>query len=103
MSRTPLASQRELQDFLHQYPQWFVQDGRLHREYQFSGFVQAFGFMTRAALLAEAMNHHPDWSNSYNRVRIDLITHASGGITRLDMELAGKMEALAVCGSGVDC
>lgn len=92
---TPLASQHELQEFLHQNPQWLVQDGKLYREYQFASFVQAFGFMARVAQLAEAMNHHPDWSNSYNRVKVELITHTSGGITRLDMELALKMDEIS--------
>lgn len=94
MTHTSLVNQHELQEFLHQNPQWLVQDGKLHREYQFASFVQAFGFMTQVALLAEAMNHHPDWSNSYNRVKVELITHTAGGITRLDIELAGRMEEL---------
>ena len=95
MPRIPLCNQHELQEFLHQNPQWLVQDGKLHREYQFASFVQAFGFMAQVAQLAEAMNHHPDWSNSYNRVKVELITHTSGGITRLDMELALKMDEIS--------
>lgn len=94
MARSSLVNQHELQEFLHQNPQWLGQDGKLHREYQFASFVQAFSFMTQVALLAEAMNHHPDWSNSYNRVKVDLITDTTGGITRLDIELAGRMEEL---------
>lgn len=74
---------------------WAVRDGKLHREYRFGNFVEAFGFMTRVALLAEAANHHPDWSNVYNRVVIDLVTHEAGGITRRDLELAAKIEEQA--------
>ncbi|MCS6915618.1 MAG: 4a-hydroxytetrahydrobiopterin dehydratase [Myxococcales bacterium] len=74
---------------------WTVQNGKLHREYQFGNFIEAFGFMTRVALLAEGANHHPDWSNVYNRVVIDLVTHEAGGITRRDLELAAKIEEQA--------
>jgi 4a-hydroxytetrahydrobiopterin dehydratase len=74
---------------------WRIEDGKLHRGYRFADFVTAFGFMTSAALVAEAMNHHPEWSNVYATVRVDLTTHDAGGITALDFELATKMEALA--------
>lgn len=74
---------------------WSFKNGKLHREYQFTDFVAAFGFMTSAALCAEAMNHHPDWSNVYNKVKIDLNTHDAGGVTALDFTLATKMEALS--------
>ena len=73
---------------------WSLEDGKLHRDFTFGDFVAAFGFMTRVALLAEAMNHHPEWSNVYHRVSIDLTTHAAGGISRLDFELAAKIDAL---------
>ena len=76
-------------------PGWNVVDGKLHRDYQFPDFVHAFGFMATAAIAIEAMNHHPEWCNVYNRVAIDLTTHDSGGITAKDTELAGKLEALA--------
>ena len=74
---------------------WAFKNGKLHRQYQFPDFVAAFGFMTSAALCAESMNHHPEWTNVYNKVTIDLNTHDAGGITALDFTLAGKMEALA--------
>jgi len=74
---------------------WSLEDGKLHKELKLKSFVQAFGFMTQAALVAESMNHHPDWSNAYNRVRIDLSTHEAGGITEQDIELAGRMDAIA--------
>jgi 4a-hydroxytetrahydrobiopterin dehydratase len=74
---------------------WSVVAGKLHREFRFTDFVAAFGFMTRAALVAERMNHHPEWFNVYNRVIVDLTTHDAGGISHLDFELAARMEELA--------
>jgi 4a-hydroxytetrahydrobiopterin dehydratase len=74
---------------------WALEDGKLTREFQFGNFVQAFAFMTGAALQAEKMNHHPEWSNVYNKVRVQLVTHEAGGITERDFELARKMNGLA--------
>jgi 4a-hydroxytetrahydrobiopterin dehydratase len=74
---------------------WTVAQGKLHREYRFSDFIAAFGFMTGAALVAQAMDHHPEWFNVWNTVRVDLSTHDAGGITALDFELARAMEDLA--------
>lgn len=74
---------------------WSEREGKLHREYRFPDFVHAFGFMAAAAVAIEAMNHHPDWSNVWNRVVVDLWTHDSGGITQKDVDLATKLEALA--------
>jgi len=76
-------------------PQWTLVSGKLHREYAFAGFVEAFGFMCSVALMAESMNHHPEWFNVYRTVKVDLNTHDAGGITELDFTLAAKMEALA--------
>lgn len=73
---------------------WTVQDGKLHREHQFSDFVAAWGFMSQVAIIAEKMNHHPEWFNVYNTVKIDLATHDVGGISELDFELAQKINAL---------
>ena len=70
-------------------------EGKLHREFKFQDFVHAFGFMTSAALVAESMNHHPEWFNVYSTVRVDLNTHDVGGISQLDFDLAEKMDALA--------
>lgn len=80
---------------LGQLPAWTVTDGKLHREYRFADFVAAFGFMSSVALVAEAMNHHPEWFNVYGTVRIDLVTHDAGGITELDFRLASRMEDVA--------
>ena len=75
-------------------PHWSVQESRLHRDLQFNSFVEAFGFMAQVALLAESKNHHPNWSNVYNRVSIDLTTHDLGGLSRLDVELATAIDGL---------
>lgn len=74
---------------------WTVQDGKLHKEYEFADFVEAFAFMTGGALRAERKNHHPEWFNVYNTVRVDLSTHDVGGITRLDVDLAGELDEIA--------
>lgn len=76
-------------------PGWTVRDGKLHRELEFADFVTAFGFMTSCALIAERLNHHPEWFNVYHRVVIDLATHDAGGITERDFELATAIERLA--------
>lgn len=74
---------------------WSVRDGKLHREFRFADFVAAFGFMTRVALVAESLDHHPEWSNVYSRVTVDLTTHDVGGITASDVKLAQRMNELA--------
>ncbi len=74
---------------------WTIKNGKLHKDYAFESFVHAFSFMTGVALAAEAMNHHPEWFNVYNRVAIDLTTHDAGGISHKDFELAAKTDALA--------
>lgn len=80
---------------LAELPGWSVQDGKLHREYKFSDFTLAFGFMAASATVIEKLNHHPEWSNVYNAVVVDLTTHDAGGITSKDVELAAKLENLA--------
>jgi 4a-hydroxytetrahydrobiopterin dehydratase len=74
---------------------WRVENGKLHREFRFANFVEAFAFMSGVALVAESMDHHPEWFNVYRSVRVDLSTHDAGGITRLDLELAKRMNQLA--------
>lgn len=74
---------------------WTVVDGKLHKEFKFEDFVAAFGFMAAAALCAERKNHHPEWFNVYNTVRVDLSTHDAGGITVWDVELAGEFDRVA--------
>lgn len=84
-----------VEDRLASLPGWTLAGGKLHRELQFADFVTAFGFMTRVALVAEAMNHHPEWFNVYNRISIDLATHDAGGISAADFELAQHIDRLA--------
>ncbi|MGC8711947.1 MAG: 4a-hydroxytetrahydrobiopterin dehydratase [Leptodesmis sp.] len=91
----PVLSTDELNTALTQLTGWSVKDGKLHRQFQFGSFVEAFGFMSSVALVAEAMGHHPEWFNVYNRVTIDLTTHDSGGITAKDVELAKRANELA--------
>lgn len=74
---------------------WDLVNGKLHREFEFANFVEAFGFMTSAAIEAEKMNHHPEWFNVYRKVIVDLTTHEAGGITERDFALAERMNALA--------
>ena len=76
-------------------PGWDLVDGKLHRELRFANFVEAFGFMTRLALIAEKSDHHPEWSNVYDRVVIDLRTHDADGITERDLSLAAAANRLA--------
>ena len=88
----------EIKRRVERLPGWTLRDGKLHREFAFPDFVRAFAFMSGAALRAEAMGHHPEWFNVYNRVVVDLMTHDARGITGLDFELAEHMQALAGAG-----
>jgi len=99
MARPVRLSDEVLSQQMPSLPGWTLEDGKLHREFQFEDFVEAFGFMARVALVAESMNHHPEWSNVWNRVVVDLSTHDAGGITELDLELARRMDRMLVSGS----
>jgi len=90
-----VLSAEALEQALQTLEHWSLADGKLHREYRFPDFVRAFGFMAQAALLAESMNHHPEWSNVYGRVVVDLVTHAAHGITELDVTLARRLDEIA--------
>lgn len=79
---------------LQQLPAWELQREKLHRQFKFDNFVEAFGFMSKVALLAESMDHHPEWSNVYNRVDIQLTTHDAGGISTRDFALAEQIDRL---------
>ena len=85
MARKKL-SDTEIQKNLEKLNGWTIEDGKLHKEFKFDNFVTAFGFMTQLALIAESMNHHPEWFNVYNRVTIDMMTHDADGITELDVK-----------------
>jgi 4a-hydroxytetrahydrobiopterin dehydratase len=74
---------------------WDGEAGAIRRSFRFADFSAAFGFMTRGAMAAEKADHHPDWSNSWNRVEIALSTHSAGGLTALDIEMARTADALA--------
>ena len=86
--------QAELSSQLSTRENWELKEEKLYREFNFSNFSEAFGFMTRAALVAESMNHHPEWFNVYNRVEVRLTTHDAGGISSLDFELARCMDEI---------
>ena len=84
----------EVQSQLAKAKGWTLANGKLHREFQCKDFVTAFGNMTRVALVAESMNHHPEWFNVWNKVVIDLNTHSVKGISDLDFTLAGKINEI---------
>lgn len=88
-------SDNVIKDRLRELPGWSLQDGKLTREFHFANFVDAFGFMTRAALVAEKSDHHPEWSNVYNKVTVQLTTHDCDGISEKDFALASTMDELA--------
>ena len=90
-------STNEVSSKLTELPGWELREGKLHREFTFTDFVEAFGFMSRVALLAEKAGHHPEWFNVYNTVRIDLATHDVNGISQADFDLAIKINR--VCGN----
>ena len=89
-----LLTPEEIRALPVQLPGWSVINGKLQRSFWFADFSAAFGFMARVALLAETLGHHPEWSNVYNRVVIDLTTHDAGGLSSLDRELARRINAL---------
>ena len=74
---------------------WKIVSGKVNKSFEFGDFVQAFGFMTRVAMEAEKMNHHPEWFNVYNTVRIDLVTHDVSGISNYDFMLAKTIDRIA--------
>jgi 4a-hydroxytetrahydrobiopterin dehydratase len=88
-------SKLEINEELKYLPGWNVENEKLHKEFQFDNFNQAFGFMTRSAMEIEKMNHHPEWFNVYNKITIELTTHDAGGITRNDTKLAKILNSLA--------
>jgi 4a-hydroxytetrahydrobiopterin dehydratase len=88
------ATEAEIQRALAELDSWTIVDGKLHRECKFRNFVRAFGFMPQVALLAERAAHHPEWSNVYNRVVVDLTTHEAGGITQKDLDLAREIDEI---------
>jgi len=96
VARPEKLAPAEIDEALASLVGWSIDEGKLFRSFSFADFVEAFGFMTRAALVAERMNHHPEWFNVWSRVDVHLTTHDAGGLTRLDVELARAMDAIAV-------
>jgi len=93
MSKAKMTD-KEVTAEISQLSDWKVVEAKLHREFKFSNFVEAFAFMTKVAIVAEKMDHHPELFNVYSRVVIDLTTHDAGGISALDIELAKKINKL---------
>ena len=87
-------SQEDIEEELKGLQGWSVVNEKLHKEFLFDNFNQAFGFMTRSAMEIEKMNHHPEWFNAYNRIIIELTTHDAGGITKNDVNLAKILNSL---------
>lgn len=85
----------EIAERMTKVPKWKLTAGKLHRDWTFRDFTEAFAFMTRVALLAEKRDHHPDWSNAWNKVAIDLSSHDAGGLTSRDFDLAAAIDAIA--------
>ena len=89
-------STEEIDQRLSALPEWTLAGGKLHREYKFAGFGLAIGFFAAAAPAIEKMDHHPEWSNVYNRVTVDLSSHDEGGVTERDFRLAQVLEGIAL-------
>jgi 4a-hydroxytetrahydrobiopterin dehydratase len=87
-------SDAEIQQHLQSLKSWSLLNGKLHRAFECKDFAAAFGKMTQVALAAESMNHHPEWSNVWNKVVIDLNTHSVKGISSLDFQLAAKIDEI---------
>ena len=95
MGKVAKLEEGEIRQALRDLLEWRLEAGKLHRVYRFRDFVEAWGFMSSAALLVQQMDHHPEWSNVYNSVTVDLVTHDAGGVSTRDVELARKLETLA--------
>jgi 4a-hydroxytetrahydrobiopterin dehydratase len=95
MARPQLLTDAQLAESVASMQDWSLVDGKLRAEFRFVDFARAFGFMSAVATEAARLDHHPEWTNVYGRVTVDLVTHDAGGITSLDLELAGRMSDLA--------
>ena len=91
---TKLLSLKELQDLSHLIPDWEILNSRLRKTFQFQNFIEAFGFMTKVAIISESICHHPEWKNVYSEVSIDLTTHDLSGISNLDLKLAKSIDKI---------
>ncbi len=95
MALSPKLGETEIRERLARLQHWALRDGRLHRTFVFADFSEAFAFMARVALAAEKANHHPDWSNAWNKVSIDLVSHDVQGLSQRDFDLATAIDAMA--------
>ena len=91
---TSLLEQDQLDYFIENNPSWIIDNKMIKREFKFDNFIDAFGFMSKVALLSEKMDHHPNWQDTYNIVKIKLTTHDKGGITINDLKLAESIDKL---------
>ena len=89
-----LIDKNQLIFFIENNPSWTIYNKTIKKEFKFDNFIDAFGFMSKVALLSEKMDHHPNWQNTYNKVRIELTTHDTGGITINDIKLAASIDKL---------
>ena len=89
-----LLEKNQLDYFIKKNPSWIIDNKMIKKEFKFDTFIDAFGFMSKVALLSEKMDHHPDWQNTYNQVKISLTTHDKGGITSNDIKLAESIDKI---------
>ena len=89
-----LIEKNQLDSFIKKNPSWIIDNKMIKKEFKFANFIEAFGFMSKVALLCEKIDHHPDWQNTYNKVKINLTTHDKGGITTNDIKLAESIDKL---------
>lgn len=94
VNQLSVLSADELEHAIGELNHWQIVDGKLYRQFQFTSFIEAFGFMARVALIAETKGHHPEWFNVYNKVAVQLTTHDAGGITMNNITLAQSIDAL---------
>ncbi len=92
--RLERLSDEQIKDAISSLPGWRVVNGKLHKDFVFKDYVEAFGFMCKASIHIEKMNHHPEWFNVYNKLSVDLTTHDAGGITQNDVNLAKIFNSL---------
>lgn len=89
-----LLNEMDINQKLNSLDGWVFRNNALQKDFQFENFIEAFAFMTKVAFWSEKLNHHPDWSNVYNRVSIRLNTHDAGGVTEKDFDLALKIDSV---------
>ena len=89
-----LIDPNQLDYFIKMNPSWIIDNKTIKKEFKFDNFIDAFGFISKVALLSEKMDHHPNWQNTYNKVKIELTTHDKGGITSNDIKLAESIDEL---------